>query len=43
MSDSAFSFAVIQLGELDQAIADCSQAIELDPSYIRAYQRRAGM
>lgn len=31
----------LQLGMLEEAIADCTQAIELDPGYIRAYQRRA--
>ena len=28
-------------GEYDKAIADCSKAIELDPSYDRAYYNRA--
>ena len=31
----------MQLGRLEEAISDCTLAIELDPDYIRAYQRRA--
>lgn len=31
----------LQLGKLKEAIHDCTQAVELDPDYIRAYQRRA--
>lgn len=30
-----------QLSKLDQAISDCSRALELDDGYIKAYLRRA--
>ena len=31
----------LQLGKAEEAIQDCSRAIELDPGYVRALQRRA--
>lgn len=31
----------MQLGKLKEAIHDCTQAVELNPDYIKAYQRRA--
>ena len=31
----------VQLGKVDDAIKDCSRALELDPEYMRALQRRA--
>ena len=34
-------YLCVQLGKLEEAISDCTVAIELDPNYIRAYQRRA--
>lgn len=30
-----------KLGNISQAIDDCTKAIELDETYVRAYQRRA--
>ncbi len=32
-----------KMGDITEAIADCSKAIELDENYLRAYQRRAGL
>lgn len=33
--------SLIQLNRMDDAINDCSNAIELDDTYIKAYLRRA--
>ena len=30
-----------QLGKLEESIADCTKAVELDRQYTRAFQRRA--
>ena len=32
-----------KLGDIEEAISDCSKAIGLDENYLRAYQRRAGL
>lgn len=32
-----------KLGMIEEAIEDCTKAIELDENYLRAYQRRAGL
>ena len=34
-------FCSLQMKKLDQAIEDCSKAIELDNGYIKAFMRRA--
>ena len=31
----------MQIGKLEESISDCSKAIELDPRYTKAFQRRA--
>ena len=33
--------AAQKLGKLKESIDDCTQAIELDENYVKAYQRRA--
>ncbi len=35
------NFSIFKLNKLDECIEDCSKAIELDESYIKAYARRA--
>jgi DnaJ family protein C protein 7 len=35
--------AAMQLGKLEQAAADCSKAIDIDPEYLKAYTRRASI
>ncbi len=35
------STVCIQLGKVQESIADCTEAIKLDNNYLRAYQRRA--
>ena len=34
-------FCHIQLQKLEEAIKDCTSAIELDENYLKAYMRRA--
>uniref|UniRef100_A0A8C1HFQ4 DnaJ (Hsp40) homolog, subfamily C, member 7 n=1 Tax=Cyprinus carpio carpio TaxID=630221 RepID=A0A8C1HFQ4_CYPCA len=39
--DVSLSSLFLQLNKLDQAIEDCTKAIKLDETYIKAYMRRA--
>lgn len=42
LSGSALFFLfLLQLKKLEQAIEDCTKAIKLDETYIKAYLRRA--
>lgn len=41
MCDNFSTFLTLQLSRLDQAVEDCTKAIELDEKYVKAYARRA--